>query len=266
VATQARFGYFGLTLDLVDLSTPELLLYGVEVVYVPLVAAFAAGLVVVVVHALVTWVLHRPERDPISRWIGALAILSGVLMLARAAVGILVPEVATTEYPGGTPLLLAVGPLVVGYGLWVLRQVELRRPRPDGETTWFATRTAERCLQVLVVCIAVLLVAGLFWAVNTFAAAYGTGRGELQAQRLVDDPEVVLEMADRLHELPPDVAATETVLKPSEGEIYRYRYRGLRLLVESGGRLFLVPAPWRPGEGRTLVVAFDDRVRIQLVP
>ncbi len=187
-------------------------------------------------------------------------------MLARAAVGILVPTVATTEYPGGTPLLLAVGPLVIGYGLWVLRRVELRRPRPERETTWFATGTAERSLQVLSACIAALLVAGLFWATNTFAAAYGTGRGELQAQRLPDDPEVVLETADRLLDLPPSVAATEAVLMPAEGEIYRYRYRGLRLLVESGGRLFLVPAPWRPGESRTLVIAFNDRVRIQLVP
>jgi hypothetical protein len=266
VATEARFGYFGLTLDVVDLSTPELLLYGVEVIYVPLVGGFVAGLIAVLFHAAVSWVGHDPRRDPISRWITALTVVTGSLMLVRAGVGILVPSVATTEYPGATPILLALGPLLIGYGLWVLRRVQLRRAGAGGNAVWFATATADHCARVLAFCIAALFVAGLFWAINTFAAAYGTGRGEIQAETLVDAPEVVLETADRLQDLPPTVATTETMLMPADGETFRYRYGALRVLVESGGRLFLVPSPWQPGESMTLAVAYDDRVRIRLVP
>jgi hypothetical protein len=56
----------------------------------------------------------------------------------------------------------------------------------------------------------------------------------------------------------PSGAELETMLNPAGGEIYRYRYRGLRLLVASGGRLFLVPAPWRASEGRTPVIPYND--------
>jgi hypothetical protein len=266
VATAARFGYFGLTLDLVNLSTPDLLLYGVEVIYVPIIGAFLGGLIAVLVHAAVTWVARKPDRDVISRWIAALAGVSGVMMLLRAAIGILVPSIAMTEYPGTTPFLLALGPVLIGYGFWILRLLQLRRSRLQGQDTWFATETADRCFKSLVVCITAILVAGLFWATNTFAAAYGTGRGKLQADSLPDAPEVVLETADRLLDLPLGVAATETMLMPADGEIFRYRYRGLRLLVESGGRLFLVPSPWEVDGSMTLAIAFDDRSRVRLVP
>src|SRR5690242_18203129 len=44
LATRARFEYFGVYLDLVDLSTSDLLLYGSEVVFVPIVLGSLATL------------------------------------------------------------------------------------------------------------------------------------------------------------------------------------------------------------------------------
>lgn len=44
-----------------------------------------------------------------------------------------------------------------------------------------------------------------------------------------------------------------------------YRYRGFRLLLASGGRLFLVSGTWTLGRDQTIVVPYDNGIRIQLV-
>jgi hypothetical protein len=265
VATLAQFEYFGVRLDLVNLSTTELLLSGVEALYVPLIAAFVGGLAVVAVHTSVTWVRSSPARDPVSRWIAVLFGLVGLLLLGRAVLGIIVVEVAQRELPGLTPLALAAGPLCIGYGVWLLRFVARRTARSAEASPWFDTPAMVNWGRVGAVCIAGLLLAGLFWAVGTFAAGYGSGRGGLRAEGLSREPEVILDTTDRLTDLPRVVADTEERLGEAGGT-YRYRYRSLRLLTESDGRLFLVPAPWPGNAGRTLVLPYDDRVRLRLAP
>jgi hypothetical protein len=265
VATLAQYQYFGVRLDLVNLSTPELLLSGVEALYVPLVAAFVGGLVIVAVHTSVTWVRSSPARDAVSAWIAVLFGVVGLLLLVRAVLGIIVEEVTRREMPGLTPLTLAAGPLCIGYGVWLLRFVARRRARVRVQTPWFDSPAMKIWARVGAFCIGGLLVAGLFWAVGTFAGGYGSGRGGLRAEGLVREPEVILDTTERLTDLPRVVADTEQVLGKAGGT-YRYRYRSLRLLTESDGRLFLVPAPWPGNEGRTLVLPYDERVRLRLVP
>lgn len=266
VSTVAEYQYFGVPMDVVNLSTQELLLHGVEVMYVPLVLALVAVLAVTAVHGVVSWVLAAPARDLISRWLAVLTLAIGLVLLFRSMIGILVPAVAETEYPGTTPLALALGPLCLAYGTWILRSVGLRRADARGTDSWLRGQSARQLARVVVPLVAGVLVAGLFWAVNSFAAAYGGGRGELRAERLAGEPAVVIDTADRLVGLAASGAVQESMLSPAEDEIFRYRYEGLRLLTESDGRLFLVPAQWRAGAGWTVVLAYDDRVRLRLLP
>ena len=60
----------------------------------------------------------------------------------------------------------------------------------------------------------------------------------------------------------PEAGVTETTLPTEEGQTYRYRYRGLRLLIQAGDRMFLVPDHWSPSNS-TLVFDLDD-VRVRL--
>lgn len=46
------------------------------------------------------------------------------------------------------------------------------------------------------------------------------------------------------------------------GQTFRYRYRGLRLLIMGQGRMFLVPAQWDPSDS-ALIVPPDGSVRVQ---
>lgn len=59
-----------------------------------------------------------------------------------------------------------------------------------------------------------------------------------------------------------DGVTAESVLPTLEGEPFRYRYRGLRLLVQGDDQMFLVPERWTPSNS-TVVVPVDGSARLQ---
>jgi hypothetical protein len=269
VGTRSRFEYFGVYLDMTDLSNQQLLLYGLEVIYVPAALGFAAVLAVIVIHAGVRWLLDVRRSDTVALAIGLGAVLLGILLIGRALVGILVSRVYDTEFPGTTPLALAIGPAAAAYGIWICTRRARARVDETGErtrsafVTWYDGAAMKGLRRSGQVCAAGLVVAGLFWAVHEFAWAFGADRAYDDAVKLPEQPEVVLDTGERLTDLPAKV--TESSLSPTQEAAFRYRYRGLRLLVASGGRLFLVPQRWTE-QGRTLVVPYNGEVRIQLIP
>jgi hypothetical protein len=110
-----------------------------------------------------------------------------------------------------------------------------------------------------------LAVAGLFWAANEFAWAYGAGRAYDDARKLTERPSVILETRHALTDPPIGIHETALGSDGTAQDAFGYRYDGMRLLLASGGRLFLVPERWTK-ESRTMVVAYDGDVRVQLVP
>ena len=266
VATRSRFEYFGVYLDITDLSNQSLLLYGLEVVYVPAALAFLAVLLIVGLHSTVSWLTSDAARDPASLLVALGTGLAGLLLVGRALVGMFVPSVEEREpVPGTTALALAAGPALLAYAVWIASRVAARRAvgGPLGFAAWLAGDSAARLRRSALACVLALAVAGLFWAANEFAWAYGAGRAYDDALHMRDRPAVVLETKDPLTGPLPGVR--ETDLAGGQDAAFRYRYEGLRLLVAGGGRLFLVPERW-VAASRTTVVRYDDGVRIQLVP
>jgi hypothetical protein len=48
---------------------------------------------------------------------------------------------------------------------------------------------------------------------------------------------------------------------------YRFRYTGLKLIVRAGGRWFLLPAGWTPGNrGAALLLPDTDDLRVEFTP
>ena len=106
----------------------------------------------------------------------------------------------------------------------------------------------------------VAIIGCLFWATATIAEWTGTGNGMRTARNLDD-----LAPGHPRHPGPPvpdrrhrqgDRAARRG------GRRFQFRYRGLRLLIHGGGKLFLVPEKWSPSDS-TLLVPLDDSVRVQ---
>jgi hypothetical protein len=267
VGTRARFAYFGVYLDLADLSNRALVLYGLEVLYVPAAIVFLAILLAVGAHALVTWFLAEPARRGSALAGASVAGLVGLLLTTRALIGILVVRVAREERPGTTALALAIGPFLIAYASWIAGRAGLGNragtPARGRFATWYGTGQVTRLRRAGAFAVAGLVLAGLFWAANSFAASFGTGRAVDDATALPRRPEVVLDTKERLVDPPEGV--TETPLPVHDGQTFRYRYRGLRLLLATGERLFLVPEYWTD-QGRTLVVPNDSQLRLQLVP
>jgi hypothetical protein len=262
VATRARFNYFGVYLDLTDLSSRDLALYGIEVLYLPTAVLLFAVLLSVAVHLAATWAttLRTARRTVLS--VAGLVLLAGLLLVARAVLGLAVAHVSRDEQPGSTALALALGPCLCAYACWLAGRVTLHTGRaPSGLRKWYvATR---RLRLVGLAATAGLALTGLFWAGTSFAWRLGEGRAYDDALQLPSRPEVIVDTPDRLTEMPAYVQ--ETRLPDDTSSKFHYRYRGLRLLIQAGGRLFLVPEHWT-ADGRTLILPYDESIRLQVVP
>ncbi|TDB86110.1 hypothetical protein E1264_18980 [Actinomadura sp. KC216] len=253
VATLQRFRYFGVDLQLTELANQDLLKFGVEVAYPAAALLLLIVLVAMAAHALIGAVV-LPSRPRLARGLGAAIALTGLALLVRALVGLLSTDVARNETPGVTPLsLTACAPLLV-YGFWLARHAGSREPVMDG---------AERGARLAAIAIGVM---GLFWAANSLAGEVGVARAYDDAKNLGKLPEVVLYTKEPLVDAPRETEHADF----GEKVAYRHRYRNLRLLLASGGRLFLVPLTWKPTDSTarisTFVIPYDENVRLQLIP
>ena len=248
VTTDAWFRYFGLDLGQVQLPQQALVLQSIGALYLPVGALLALGLGCYALRRGVDHLLDRGWRPRLVRRGAVVAGLAGAALLARALVGVLVPEVARTEPIATSPLALCGGVLLTRGSLDTWRRS--RRGAAVDRPLW----------STLVV--GSLVVLGLFWATNSVAGAYGRGRALDFARSLPDRPAVVLDTRERLFLVTGDAA--ESALSTEADATYRYRYRGLRLLAAADGRLYLVPATWRRGAGTVVVLPAED-VRLQFL-
>jgi hypothetical protein len=255
VSTLVRYDQFGVDLTMLDLSTIDILLLGTEVIFPPLAGLLVIGLAGLVAHGGVRTLLRRDDRRA-AVVVAALAVVAGAAMFVRGMVGILWVQVSIDEFPGVTAVCFGFGVPLLAYGVWVYR-------RALGHTRQ-GRRTAQE-LALLVGLIGIMIL-GMFWTTNNFAAAYGRGRANELAAELHTMPLVVLDLTQALY-LPQDVQGViQYELPRSEDAHYRVRCQGLRLLTEAGGRLFLVPPEWTGPSRRTIVVPNDGTVRLQLLP
>jgi hypothetical protein len=205
--------------------------------------------------------MHHLERlVQAARWctaFGLVVLAAGVIMLFGY------------PYLGGwafyalvTPLLIATGTAVTAFASRVRQRLSRERPVASsaGAPAPGAagpSRTARWTANVLVY---VVIAATVFWATATVAQWSGLGLAEHEALSFGDLPSVILDSKEPLYLRDPYV--TETVLPATDGQTFRYRYRGLRLLIQGPDRMFLVPDKWSASDS-TLVVPADGSVRLQ---
>lgn len=250
VATYARYLYFGVDLAALDLSFTDVVVRGAEALFVPLLIIVVLVLVGHLATRAVRRLLAQQKALRTLRIAAIVVIILGIASFARGAIGVLWPTVSRTEFPGITPITLGLGLSIVGIGIWLHRSATGSENRPRSP--------------VVVACLALIALFGLFWATNSFASAYGRGIGQTIGERIREErPSVVLDTQEPLHLTLPGIV--ERSLPPTEGQKFRYRYRGLHVLTEAGGKLFLV-SPDHAGQSGTLVVPYDTSVRITFVP
>ena len=246
VSSRAQYRYFGLDVDTVGLSTQDYVMRSPQALLVPLLAISLGGAGLLLVHLAVR--RHPPPATAVRVLlvVAVLGLLGGLVLVGGyAAFG------DWAAYPLVTPLLLAAGSAGVLYGM-----------RLPGAPAFLQAADAESLgLRRGVLAFALVAIVGcLFWATATVAEWSGLGNGMRTARNLDRLAPVILDTQERLFLT--DGIVKETALPAAEGDRFRFRYRGLRLLIQGDGTLFLVPNRWSPSDS-TLMVPLDDSVRVQ---
>ena len=235
ISSRAEYRYFGLDVDTVGLSTRDFVMRSPQALLVPV-------LLLAVVGATVLAGLRLLRSRPLAR-----RVVRRGYVVAAVVIGVGLVLLAGYRWIGGWPPYPMVTPLVLVVGLSLLAYLWHRAGVSTGAVAF-----------------AVLGVASsLFWATTTLAQWTGTGVAHRTARHLDRLPSVVLDTKERL--FLGDGVVTESAIEPHEGQQFLYRYRGLRLLIQAGDRMFLVPERWVASGSTTMVDMNDVRVRFRFV-
>lgn len=289
VSSSSEYAYFGVDVDTIGLSTQGYIMRSPQTLLVPLLviplavagfltlnAAIRRRIASRVARTAAEANTARSGGDPArhiehirhmvqwSRLFGLGVLTIGVILLFTY------PYLYGWAWYGlVTPLLIALGAGIIAYASRLLPYLQrLQEQQAPGRAKDARPDRARRAHEdssvvargVASALIYVVIAAGIFWATATIAQASGRAIAQNAAEHFDDLPSVILDTKERLFLHDPGIE--ETVLPPSEGQTFHYRYRGLRLLIEGQDRMFLVPDRWSASDS-TLIVPLDSSVRIQ---
>jgi hypothetical protein len=104
-----------------------------------------------------------------------------------------------------------------------------------------------------------IVIASLFWLVNSFASAYGRGIGQETQKGLIDQPEVILHTHSQLVVEAQGLDSPDVLCESSiDSTDYPWRYINLRLLTTAEDSYFLVPVTWTKDRGIVIMVKKSD--------
>ncbi|GAA0210247.1 hypothetical protein GCM10010492_05060 [Saccharothrix mutabilis subsp. mutabilis] len=237
-AEQARF--MGVDVSLFGYSTQDYVLRSIRTLYIPLLVVAAAVLCWLAVHHRVLKVLETRRRG--LRVAGRALFATGLAALAAVVV---VATVQRAFLPLVVPLVLAVGTVVAAYGAWLTRVTgDAKAPAPP----W---HNALRKLMV-----GSMITLALFWELSLYAGVTGRGYADELAATVHTLPRATAYSGESLGIEAPNVVEERL-------DTGRHRTTGLRLLVRSGGRVFLLHDRWNPVNGRVVVLPDNETVRWQ---
>ncbi|MFI8992598.1 hypothetical protein [Streptomyces sp. NPDC053542] len=238
--SSAYYSYFHLHVFALDFGFPQMMIRSVRLVTLPVLIALA----------LLALAPHTPEllislRVPrrITDWTcrtGRAAARRYALVTA-AGVALMLMWQHIQPYGWAAPVLVAAGLL--------LGQSDAAHPAGPVRGLW------SRALPTAA--------AGLFlvWAVALVAGELGRQDARKAADHLVRRTAVVVLSTERLSITGPGLVAEEL-----KGMRYRYRYTGLRLLLERDRRYYLLPVGWQKRTDPLYVIEDDGNTLIQLMP
>ncbi|MGN9841052.1 hypothetical protein ACTMTI_23295 [Nonomuraea sp. H19] len=145
-------------------------------------------------------------------------------------------------------------PLSIGAGLLLtLYGTHLRNTLPGA--------TPRTGMPLLYTFVAVIACAMLFWGTGNYAHVHGVAL----AMKLTagEQMSVTVYSTRRLNLA---VGAESTLPGSTDKDAYTYRYSGLRLLLHTGGRYFLIGDDWVRGKGVVIMLRESAAIRLELGP
>ena len=255
VSSHAQYGYFGIDVDTIGLSTQDYVMRSGLSLLVPLLTLVVIGLALVVAHL---WITARIQgAEPATVLLIVRRTLAAGLVVFTAGMVLVGVYPLLDEWPYYalvTPAVVAVGAGVVAYTWALAARLSAAEDRAKSPTRSPTLR------RMGVVLLWFLVVVTVFWSTATIAQWSGRGLARSTARHLDKLPTVILDTKERLFLFDPGVK--ESALPTSEGQTFHYRYRNLHLLINGNNRMFLVPPVWSASD-TVLVVPLDGSVRVR---
>lgn len=246
--------YFGVNSTVLGFTTTDYLMRSVDALFVPMTVAASAALLAVWGHYLLRARLAAGSRPRALRFIvPVMAIVGGVLAFGGFA------SVFTTtvlsEHLVAAPLSLGFGVLLLVYAVHLWRLVAEKHESSSNSRGWAAV--------VEWAVVFVLVGLSLFWAATDYSAAVGRSRAIDFVAGLPSYPNVVIYSERSLSLHAPGVS--EVRCKETDAA-YRFRYDGLKLVLESGGQYLFLPAEWTPANGVAILLTQSGSLRLEFFP
>ncbi|GCD47642.1 hypothetical protein [Streptomyces paromomycinus] len=238
--SSAYFAYFHVRASILGFGFPQMIIWSLRLVTLPVLIGLALLAVTPRLPELLVS-LRVPHRVTLGVRRAVRAVARQYVLFVAAGVVLMLLWQHIQPYGWAAPLLVAAG-LVLGQsdaanpvrpprGLW-------RRGFPIAAAALF-----------------------LVWMIALVAGSLGTQDARSTAAHLVRRPAVVVLSVERLSLTGPGLA-TETL----PGMHYRYRYTGLRLILERDRRYYVLPVGWRARTDPAFVIEDDDTILVQLMP
>ena len=250
---QALFAHFGIDLGSAGFSTTDFLVRSAGTMFVPLVVVLLLAVVAAFAHhGLVLAVSSVPPERRWAPWTCLAALAVGVLVVG-------VDGLLTRADPALGPL---APPIALGSGAVLLQYAvdsAAGATRAGVPAALAGTRGLRRAATVA------LVLVSLFWLTSDVAQRRGTAAARAIEVSLPLQAQAVVYSEQDLHLPGYGIGVTEL---DGDGTGLRFRYNGLRTLLHSDGRWFLLPVGWTRDNGSTVIVLHDDpgRVRVDLAP
>jgi hypothetical protein len=249
------FHYFGVDWTLLDLTNRDYVMRSLDGLFVPLTVVACAGLLLLWGNAVLRARLAFGSRP---RVLGVLlpALTAAGLVLAGGGIASVFAGTVLSRYLAVAPSSLAIGVLSLTYAVHLRRLVaERERGERAPRAVWAAV--AEWAA------VFVLVGLSLFWAATDYSAAVGRSRARQFVAELPGYPDAVVYSSRSLSLRAPGVR--EVRCHDPEAS-YRFRYDGLKLMLQSGDQYLFLPAAWSPANGVAILVPRSDSLRLEFLP
>jgi hypothetical protein len=250
------FYYFGVNSTLLGLTNRDYVQRSLDGLFVPMLVVAGAGLLILWGHAMLRTRLAAGSRPRVVRILVPAMAVVGLVLAAGGLWSVFTPTLLNRHLVAA-PLSLGFGVLLLVYTfhLWrLLTATDENAGRAVG-SQWAAV--AEWAA------VFVLVGLSLFWAANDYSAAVGRSRARQVVAELPTYPNAVVYSERSLSLHAPGVRETRC---HDPNAAYRFRYDGLKLVLQSGDQYLFLPEGWSPSNGVAILMPRNASLRLEFIP
>jgi hypothetical protein len=250
------FDYFGVNSTLLGLTTRDYVQRSLDGLFVPMTVVACAGLLVLWGHAMLRARLAAGSRPRVLRILVPAMAVAG-LVLAAGGLWSVFATTPLNQHLVAAPLSLAFGVLLLVYTVHLWRWLTAAKEQAGHATGPQWAAVAEWAA------VFVLVGLSLFWAANDYSAAVGRSRARQAVAELPTYPSAVVYSERSLSLHAPGIR--ETRCHDPEAA-YRFRYDGLKLVLQSGDQYLFLPEGWSPSNGVAILMPRNASLRLEFIP